>query len=409
MQIIDIDRLSLFTQKLPENPRVIVSGNFGTPFKFLEALDKQLGDYRLNMLNAQPGIPDRPGITFESAFVGAGMRNSDRLEYLPGRLSLVPRMIRTHTRPDLVVVHTSTPRAGLVSLGNEVNVLPAAIESARKHNGIVVAVANPHMPYTFGDSEIPLEDIDYLVEVSEPLRTKTKSEPSEIALKIGNEIATRISDGSTLQLGIGAIPDAVLSALPNRKGLRIWTEMFSDGVLDLRNAGALDVRSHITASFIFGSQELYDWINLNPRVRLRRTEVTNSSGNIGKQPQMMSINAALQVDLYDQANSSRIKSRIYSGFGGSTDFIVGALNSKKGLAFMALPSWHEKTNTSTIIPKLIEPVTSFQHSYVVTENGAAHCAGASQRQQALNLINHAAHPNAREDLMKAAHDLHLIN
>lgn len=409
MQIVDIDRLSLFTQKLSENPRVIVSGNFGTPFKFLEALDKQLGDYRLNMLNAQPGIPDRPGITFESAFVGAGMRNSDRLEYLPGRLSLVPRMIRTHTRPDLVVVHTSTPRAGLVSLGNEVNVLPAAIESARKHNGIVVAVANPHMPYTFGDSEIPLEDIDYLVEISEPLRTKTHNEPSEIALKIGNEIATRISDGSTLQLGIGAIPDAVLSALLNRKGLRIWTEMFSDGVLDLRNAGALDVRSHITASFIFGSQELYDWINLNPRVRLRRTEVTNSSGNIGKQQQMMSINAALQVDLYDQANSSRIKSRIYSGFGGSTDFIVGALNSKKGLAFMALPSWHEKTNTSTIIPKLIEPVTSFQHSYVVTENGAAHCAGASQRQQALNLINHAAHPNAREDLMKAARDLHLIN
>ena len=408
MQVIDIDRLSLFTEKLPPNPRVIVSGNFGTPFKFLAALDKQLSEYRLNMLNAQPGIPDREGVTFESAFVGAGMRNSDRLDYFPGRLSLVPRMIRTHTRPDLVVIHTSTPRSGLVSLGNEVNVLPAAIESARKHNAVVVAVANPHMPYTFGDSEIPLEDIDYLVEVSEPLRTKPHSEPTEIALKIGHEIATRISDGSTLQLGIGAIPDAVLSALPTRRGLRIWTEMFSDGVLDLRKAGAIDVRSHITASFVFGSQELYDWINLNPRVRMRRTEVTNSSGNIGKQPQMMSINAALQVDLFDQANSSRIKERIYSGFGGSTDFIVGALNSKRGLAFMALPSWHEKSNTSTIIPKLIEPVTSFQHSYVVTEHGAAHCAGASQGQQAINLINHAAHPNAREELLASAKAMHLI-
>jgi acyl-CoA hydrolase len=408
MQVIDLARLSLITEKLPANPRVLVSGNFGTPFQFLTELDLQLETYRLNMLNAQPGIPDRPGVTFESAFVGAGMRNSERLEYFPGRLSLVPRMIRTHTRPDLVVLHTSTPRAGLVSLGNEVNVLPAAIESARKHNGIVVAVANPLMPYTFGDSEIPLEDIDYLVELSESLRVKPKVEPTDIAKQIGQEIATRISDGSTLQLGIGAIPDAVLSALSTRRGIKIWTEMFSDGVLDLRKVGALDVRTHITASFVFGSEELYDWINLNPRVRMRRTEVTNSSGNIGKQQQMISINAALQVDLFDQANSSRINDRIYSGFGGSTDFIIGALKSKRGLAFMALPSWHAKSNSSTIVPKLIEPVTSFQHSYVVTEHGAAHCAGASQRQQALNIIHNAAHPDAREDLLKAAKDLDLV-
>lgn len=408
MQVIDLDQLSKITDRLPKDPRVLASGNFGTPFQFLAALDQQLDSYKLNMLNAQPGIPDRDGITYESAFVGAGMRNSERLEYFPGRLSLVPRMLRTHTRPDLVVIHTSTPRSGLVSLGNEVNVLPAAIESARKHSALVVAVTNPHMPYTFGDSEIPLEDIDYVVEVSEPLRTKPNVEPTEVALKIGQEIATRINDGSTLQLGIGAIPDAVLSALPKRRGLRIWTEMFSDGVLDLKHAGALDVRSHITASFVFGSQELYDWINLNPRVRMRRTEVTNSSGNIGKQPRMISINAALQVDLFDQANSSRVHDRIYSGFGGSTDFIVGALNSRGGLAFMALPSWHAKTNTSTIVPKLIDPVTSFQHSYVVTEHGAAHCAGASQRQQALNLIEQAAHPDAREDLMKAVRDLNLV-
>ena len=408
MQVIDINQLTKITNRLPKDPRVLVSGNFGTPFEFLVELDKQIDTYRLNMLNAQPGIPDREGVTYESTFIGPGMRNNPRLEYFPGRLSLVPRMIRTHTRPDLVVIHTSTPRAGLVSLGNEVNVLPAAIESARKHNALVVAVTNPHMPYTFGDAEIPLEDIDYVIEVSEQLRTKPHVEPTEVALKIGQEIATRISDGSTLQLGIGAIPDAVLSALPNRKGLRIWTEMFSDGVLDLRQAGALDVRSHITASFVFGSQELYDWINLNPRVRMRRTEVTNSSGNIGKQPRMISINAALQVDLFDQANSSRVHDRIYSGFGGSTDFIVGALNSRGGLAFMALPSWHAKTNTSTIVPKLTDPVTSFQHSYVVTEHGAAHCAGASQRQQALNLIEYAAHPDAKEALMKAAHELNLV-
>lgn len=408
MQQIDIDRLALVTASLPHNPRLLVSGNFATPRTLLEALDKQIPEYRLNMLNAQPGIPNREGVTYETAFVGAGMRGHDDLQYFPARLSLLPRLIRTHTPPDLVVIHTTTPRAGLVSLGSEVNILPAAIESARKHGALVIAQANPHMPYTFGDSEIAVDDIDYLIEVSEPLQTKPSIESTEVASAIGKEIASRIKDGSTLQTGIGAVPDAVLESVRSRKGLRIWTEMFSDGVLGLRDAGALDVRSHIVASFVFGSQELYDWIHLNPRIRLRRTEVTNSSGQIAKQPKMMSINAALQVDLYDQANSSRAKGRIYSGFGGATDFIIGALHSDGGLAFMALPSWHAKSNSSTIIPKLTEPVTSFQHSYVVTEFGAAHCAGAPQSEQALNLINNAAHPQVRDELTKAARDLHLL-
>ena len=408
MQQIDIDRLALVTASLPHNPRLLVSGNFATPRILLDALDRQIPEYRLNMLNAQPGIPDRPGVTYETAFVGAGMRGRDDLHYFPARLSLLPRLIRTHTLPDLVVIHTSTPRAGLVSLGSEVNILPAAIESARKHGALVIAQANPHMPYTFGDSEIAVDDIDFLIEASEPLQVKPAFESTAVATAIGNEIASRIKDGSTLQTGIGAVPDAVLESIQDRKGLRIWTEMFSDGVLGLRDAGALDVRSHIVASFVFGSQELYDWINLNPRIRMRRTEVTNSSGKIAKQPKMMSINAALQVDLFDQANSSRANGRIYSGFGGATDFIIGALHSEGGLAFMALPSWHEKTNSSTIIPKLTEPVTSFQHSYVVTEFGAAHCAGAAQSEQAKNLIEKAAHPQARDELTKAARDLHLL-
>ena len=123
---------------------------------------------------------------------------------------------------------------------------------------------------------------------------------------------------------------------------------------------------------------------------------------------MTSVNAALQVDLFDQANASRIKSKIYSGFGGSTDFIVGALHAHRGLAFMALPSWHAKSNSSTIVPLLSDPVTSFQHSYVVTENGMAHCAGASQEQQARNLIEQAAHPNARDELTRAATAMNLL-
>lgn len=408
MQQIDLDRLEVVVNQLPKNPRLIVSGNFATPHLTLNALDRLIPEYKLHMLNAQPGIPDRAGITYETAFVGSAMRNRPDLEYFPARLSLVPRLIRSHAKPDLVVLHTSSPRAGLVSLGSEVNILPAAIESARKHGALVIAQANPHMPYTFGDAEIALDDIDYLIEVAEPLHTKPAISQTGIATKIGELIASRIKDGATLQTGIGAIPDAVLNSVLSRKKLRIWTEMFSDGVLALRDAGALDVRSHITASFVFGSQELYEWINLNPRVRMRRTEVTNGAGHISKQPQMMSINAALQVDLYDQANSSRVRNQIYSGFGGATDFIIGALKSPGGLAFMALPSWHEKSNTSTIVPKLADPVTSFQHSYVVTENGIALCAGASQRQQATNLIEQAAHPDARDHLRSTAKELGLI-
>lgn len=405
MKLLSLEQINEVTDQLPENPRLIVSGNFSTPLTLVNALDQQLAEYKLNILNAQLGIPNREGVHHETAFVGAGMRGSNRLAYFPARLSLLPRLIKTHTPPDVVVLHTSTPRNGFVSLGSEVNVLPAAIESARKHGALVIAQVNAHMPYTFGDSEVAIEDIDYGFEVDARLQIKEHVEPTEVASQIGLRIAEKIKDGSTLQLGIGAIPDAVLGELLSRKGLRVWTEMFSDGVLALRDKGALDSDHELVASFVFGSQELYDWINLNPQVRMRRTEVTNSSGKIAKQPQMMSINAALQVDLFDQANSSRVNSRIYSGFGGATDFIIGALNARGGLAFMALPSWHAKTDSSTIVSKLVEPVTSFQHSYVVTEHGAAHCAGASQEQQARNIIAFAAHPSARDELTNAAHNL----
>ena len=195
--------------------------------------------------------------------------------------------------------------------------------------------------------------------------------------------------------------------MTNRTGLRIWTEMFSDGVLNLEKLGALDTDIPITASFIFGSAELYSWLHLNRRVRMLRTEKTNDPSLIAKQAKMTSINAALQVDLLDQANASRVRDKIYSGFGGSTDFIVGALHSRGGKSFMTLPSWHAKTNTSKIVPMITEGVTSFQHSYVVTEQGIATCFGRSESEQAHNLINHAAHPDARESLRSAAKKLGL--
>lgn len=408
MRVISESQLGQIFAGLPKNPRVIASGNFAAPTVLLSVLDQNVPEFTLNMLNAHPGIPDREGVSYESSFVGPGMRRHPRLHYIPSRLSLVPVLFRDHYVPDVVLLHTSTLRHDTVSLGTEVNVLPAAIEAVREHGGIVVAQANPNMPYTYGDSQIYEHEIDYLIEVDEPLAEKPEVRPSDAASEIGLRISSQIKDGSTLQLGIGAIPDAVLNSLANKQGLRIWTEMFSDGVLELFNQGRLDADIPITASFVFGSKELYKWLHLNRNVRMLRTEKTNDPGQIARQAQMTSINSALQIDLYDQANASHVNGQIYSGFGGSTDFIVGALHARGGASYMALPSWHPKAKTSTIVPELTENITSFQHSFVVTENGIARCFGRSQQEQAKNLIEQAAHPSVRADLREAAKALQLL-
>jgi len=408
MRVVTVEQLKSALGSLPENPRVIASGNFATPTVVLHALDEVVPEYRLHMLNAQHPIPDREGVTYETTFVGPAMRRHDRLHYIPCRLSMVPILYRDHYWPDVVLLHTSSRRHDTVSLGTEVNVLPAAIEAVRERGGLVIAQANPHMPYTYGDAQIYEHEIDFLVEVDEPLPAHTPGEISDTARQIGELIAARVQDASTLQLGIGAVPDAVLQSLTQRRGMRIWTEMFSDGVLELHRRGALDPDVPITASFLFGSQELYDWVNLNKKIRMLRTEKTNAPGEIARQARMTSVNAALQVDLFDQANASRVKGCIYSGFGGSTDFIVGSLHSRGGQSFMALASWHRKANVSTIIPLLTEPVTSMQHSFVATENGLAQCVGRSQNEQARNIIEHAAHPSARDELREAAGRMGLL-
>lgn len=408
MQVVTVERLQQILSALPANPRVVASGNFAAPTVLLQAIDHAVPQFRLHMLNAQPGIPDREGIQYESAFIGAGMRRHPRLTYIPSRLSLVPVLFRDHFVPDVVLLHTSARRDDTVSLGTEVNILPAAIEAARRNGGLVIAQANPQMPYTFGDAQLYETEIDYLVEVDQPLAVKPAPQFNDQTRQIGQFIGERISDGSTLQLGIGAIPDSVLSSLQERKGLRIWTEMFSDGVLQLHRRGALNQDIPITASFVFGGTDLYRWLHLNRGVQMLRTERTNDPAQIAAQPKMTSINAALQVDLYDQANASHVRGQIYSGFGGSTDFIVGALHSHGGASFMALQSWHPKADQSSIVPRLTENVTSFQHSHVVTENGVADCFGHSQSQQAHNLIEKAAHPNARAELTHAANRLGLL-
>ena len=407
MRVVPVEALASLAGRLPPNPRIVVSGNFATPHTALNTLDAELAEYRLFVLNAQAGIPDRPGVSLETPFVGPAMRKSPRLHYVPCRLSLVPMLFLRTMPPDVVLIHTTPVRHGSVSLGTEVNILPAAIEAARARGAMVIAQANPRMPFTVGDAGVSESDIDYLIEVDESMPTHIPVAPDEMSMAIGGRIADRILDGSTLQLGIGAVPDAVLHSIEQRRGLRVWTEMFSDGVLSLDRNGQLDPEAPVSASFVFGSQELYDWLDHNERVRMIRTERSNDPAMIARQPRMTSVNAALQVDLLAQANASRINARIHSGFGGQTDFIVGALHAPGGQAFIAMKSWHPKAQVSTIVPLLDEPVTSFQHSAVVTENGIAEIWGYSQQEQARNLIEQAAHPDVREELWEEAAGLGL--
>ena len=395
-------------RSLPPNPRVVVSGNHAVPWHTIGLVDEGLNEYRLWALNAPPGIPDREGVTLETSFVGPGMRKSPRLSYVPSRLSMVPTLFGTRLPPDAVLLHTTPPRDGKVSLGVEVNVLPSAVEATRRRGGVVIAQTNAEMPWTHGDAVLDLDQVDVLVDASGPMPHAPVGSVDEDSATIGSLVAERVPDGATLQAGIGAVPDATMHGLVNRRGLRVWTEMFSDSVLALERAGALDREVPLTASFLFGSPELLAWVDGNPRVEMRRTEVTNSPALIARNPAMISVNTALQVDLFAQANASRINARIHSGFGGQTDFIVGAMHSLGGQAFIALRSWHPKADCSTIVPLVDEPVTSFQMTAVVTELGTAEIYGNDQREQARQLIENAAHPSVREELWEEAMELGLI-
>jgi acyl-CoA hydrolase len=398
MRIVSEVELGSVLSRVGPCPRVVASGNFATPGITLGVADKVLAQYRLFMLNAQPGVPDRAGVTLETPFVGPGMRGQRMLRYFPSRLSLVPQLLGGPLAPDIVLVHCSEPVDSTVSLGTEVNILPAAIDAVRARGGLVVAQLNPRMPFTYGDAVLSCDEVDYAIEADEPLASPTPRAVGDVSREIGERVAGLVGDGATLQLGIGAVPDAVLTALTGRRGLAVWSEMFSDGVLGLDAAGALDPDTPVTASFVFGSAELYAWVDRNPRVRLLRTEKTNDPGVIARQRTLMSVNSALQVDLFAQANASRVRGQIYSGFGGQTDFVVGALHSPGGRAIIALPSWHPKADVSTVVPRLAGPVTSFQHSYIVSERGTARVWGHDATEQAQRIVDHVAHPDARPEL-----------
>ena len=401
---------------LGDNPRVVTPGSAATPLEALHLIDEQLDRWTLFCVNAPVNVPTRAEVTHETIFVGPGQRHAGHVEFLPGRLSNTPDLLRTTRTPDLVVLHTTTPRNGQVSMGIEVQIMPAAVEAARASGGMVVAVMNPHMPFIAGDGVVSTDEIDYGIEIDAPLLTVDKASLDDASMTIGDTIAARMGEGATIQAGIGAVPDAVLSCLQqpqvdSHPGLRsvttqrhlgVWTELIGDGVREVDDAGVLDPDRPIVGTFLIGGDELYEWAGRQTRLQLLRCERTNDPGTIARQPAMTSVNTAMQVDLFGQVNASRIGTRIFSGTGGATDFLVGALHSPGGQALVAMRSWHLKAGVSTIVDKLDAPVTSVQPTAVVTEQGVAELFGNSEREQARQLIENAAHPQARSQLRQAA-------
>ena len=307
---------------------------------------------------------------------------------------------------DVALIHVSVPdRHGYCSLGVSVEATLAAIDNAK----IVIAQINKYLPRTHGAGIIHISEIDQFVEHNEPLPSHDALPPNEVEAKIGEYVANLIEDRSTLQMGIGSIPNAVLARLTNHKDLGLHTEMFSDGVIDLIlkdviNGNYKEInRGRALATFLVGSQRLYDYVDDNPFVEMRASNYTNDVSIIKQNPKMVAINSAIEVDVTGQVCADSIGAHMYSGVGGQMDFIRGASLSEGGKAIIALPSVTRK-GVSRIVPSL-KPgagvVTTRSHvHYVVTEFGVASLYGKTIKERIKALVN-IAHPDHREAIDKA--------
>ncbi|WP_370391579.1 acetyl-CoA hydrolase/transferase family protein [uncultured Winogradskyella sp.] len=345
-----------------------------------------------------------------SFFIGRNVRHTLKAgngSYTPVFLSEVPLLFKRNIVDiNVALIHVSVPdKHGYCSLGVSVEATLAAIENADH----VIAQVNKQMPRTFGDGIIHVTEIDAFVEVDEPLPAFPVTEPTEIETKIGDYVAELIEDGSTLQMGIGNIPNAVLSRLNNHKDLGLHTEMFSDGVIDLIlkdviNGDCKGVNpGRAMATFLMGSQRLYDYVHDNPFVEMRTSDFVNDVSIIKLNPKMVAINSAVEVDVTGQVCADSIGSKMYSGVGGQMDFIRGATLSEGGKAIIALPSV-TKRGVSRIVPSL-KPgagvVTTRAHvHYVVTEYGVADLYGRTIKERIKALVS-IAHPDHREGIEKA--------
>jgi len=349
-----------------------------------------------------------------SFFIGANVRHtlkSGNGSYTPVFLSELPYLFRKKVlNLDVAFIHVSPPDShGYCSLGVSVEATIAAIECAKK----VVAQVNPQMPRTFGDGILHISEIDYLVEVDMPIYSHTMDETTPTEDKIGSFIASLIEDESTLQMGIGSIPNAALAKLTNHKNLGLHTEMFSDGVIDLIESNVINGnfkgvgRGRALATFLIGSQRLYDFVNDNPFVEMKESSYVNDTARIRKNPKMIAINSAIEVDLTGQVCADSIGPRMYSGVGGQMDFIRGASLSEGGKAIIALPSI-TKNGDSRIVPFLKQGagvVTTRSHiQYIITENGIANLYGKTLKQRVAEMVK-IAHPNHQEWIDKEYHGL----
>lgn len=332
-------------------------------------------------------------------------------DFTPVFLSEIPGLFRNQMPIDVALIHVSPPDDhGFCSLGIEVGLTKTAAEVAK----VIIAEVNPRMPRTLGDSFIHVSKLTRVVEVDYALPEIRPEQPSPIQQAIGKHVASLIEDGSTLQTGIGGIPDAVLNYLTDKKNLGIHTELFAEGVVDLVNLGVINNEAKtlhpgkIIAGFVLGTQRVYDFINDNPIVELHPTEYVNDPFRISLNDRMVSINSAIEVDLTGQVCADSIGHRFYSGVGGQVDFIRGAAHSKGGKPIIALPSTAKHDTVSRIVWQL-QPgagvVTSRNDvHYVVTEFGIAYLHGKTIRERVRALID-VAHPKFREELEAKASEL----
>lgn len=406
--------------------RVYISGNAATPYvlvKSLSARKDELKDVELVhvlLLGDDPfSRPEMQGhFRHNSLFVGPADRkaiNEGRADYVPIFLHQIPNLFYSGQMPlDVALLHLSSPdEHGFMSYGVEVLCSKAAAETAKK----VIAQVNEQMPRVLGDSFIHVSRIDKIVEVSEPLPELKKKPFSDVEKKIGGYVADLIDDCSTLQLGIGGIPDAVLAALKDRQDLGIHTEMVSDGVMEAIESGVITgakKTSHpykVILTFLLGSKKLYDFADNNPVFEAHPTDYTNHPFIISQNDNMVAINSAIEVDITGQVCSDSIGKFIYSGFGGQVDFIRGAAHSKGGKPIIALPSTAQKGKSSRIVPFLKKGAgvvtTRADVTFVVTEYGVAYLHGKNLQERTIALIN-IAHPKFRDELIKEAKARNLI-
>lgn len=402
---------------IPTGARIFVHGAAATPTPLLTALAARddLDGVRLYHLHttgpfpfAEPELAQR--FRSVSFFVGEGLRRAVEegdADFIPVFLADIPGLFTSGTIPlDVALVQVSPPDAhGLCSLGTSIDAARAAVDSAR----FVIAEVNDRMPRTHGHTSVPLARFDAFVNTSRPLYERAAAEATEVEQRIGELIAGLVEDGATLQLGIGAIPDAVLSRLANKHDLGVHTEMFSDGLIPLIEGGVVTNRrksvhpGRTVTSFVQGTRALYDFVHDNPLVEFHPCDRTNDASLIRKNDRVVAINSAIEVDLTGQVCADSMGHRIYSGIGGQMDFIRGATLSRGGKPILALPSTAARGTLSRVVPAL-KPgagvVTTRGHvHWIVTEYGAVNLHGKTLRERAEALVS-IAHPDFRAELAR---------